>query len=79
MILYKTSRQKEAVELASSLRERGERIVLMRKRSNVTEDEYMEYAKRTGISQVYFMQTQNTVRIVNMADNTAQELERNKI
>lgn len=79
MILYKTSRQKEAVELASSLRERGERIVLMRKRSNVTEDEYMEYAKRTGISQVYFMQTQNTVRIVNVADNTAQELERNKI
>ncbi|MDE6233005.1 MAG: hypothetical protein K2M60_06625, partial [Lachnospiraceae bacterium] len=73
MILYKTSQQKEAIRLASSLRSKGERLVLMRKRSNVTEDEYIEYSKRMGIEEIYFIQTQNVVRVVNVANNSVSE------
>lgn len=73
MILYKTSQQKEAIRFAASLRDKGEKIVLMRKRSSVTEDEYMEYAKRMGIEEVYFIQTQNMVRAVNVSDNSVSE------
>lgn len=79
MVLYKTSQQKEAIELASTLRKKGERLILMRKRSSVAEEEYTEYAKRMGIEEIYFLQTQNTVRIVNVTDNTVKEMERNAI
>lgn len=53
MILYKSELHGDAIKLASKLRAKGDKIVLMRKRSSVTEEEYIEYAKRMGINKIH--------------------------
>ena len=43
-------------------------------RLDVKVSSYIEYAKRMGVDEVYFMQTQKKTKIVNVADNTVREL-----
>ena len=74
LVLYRSELHKEALTLASDMRGDGKNVILMRKRSSVTEDGYIEYAKRMGVDEVYFMQTQKKTKIVNVADNTVREL-----
>lgn len=55
MILYKNGLHDEAIKLATELRKKGEKIVLMRKRSSITEEEYVSYSKRMGIEKIHYM------------------------
>lgn len=74
LVLYRSELHKEALALTSEMRKNGENVILMRKRSCVTEDDYIEYAKRMSVNEVYFMQTSKKIKIVNVADNSVRDM-----
>ncbi len=55
MVLYEKNQKKAAIELAAARRKEGDSIVLVRKSSRKSIDDYQEYAKRNKISSVYYI------------------------
>ena len=53
LLLYDRSRKKEAIEAAGALRNAGLRLILMRKFDEKTLQDYLDYAKRNEITQVF--------------------------
>ncbi len=62
MILYKNGLHDEAIKLASELRKKGEKIILMRKRSSITEEDYINYSIRMGIKKIHYMITKEKLK-----------------
>lgn len=60
MVLYEKSQKKAAIELASTYRENGERVVLVRKSSRKSIRDYEAYAKRNKISTIYYVDDEGT-------------------
>lgn len=74
MILYKTANQDEAIKLAKRLRDKGLRIVLMRKRTSFSDENYVDYANRMGINTIYELSSGNNVKIMNLSENTTEKI-----
>lgn len=73
MVLYKTVHQKQAISFATAMRNKGHKIVLMRKRSSISEDQYKEYALRMGIDKVYTIISPDKMRVDDYTNDTSEE------
>lgn len=56
MVLYTPAAQASAIELAGLLRSKGICTELVRKRSRQALEEYINYSKRSSVSQIYLME-----------------------
>lgn len=73
MILYKTANQKQAINFAKEMRSKGKKIVLMRKRSKISDAEYKNYAERMGIDKVYNIISSDKMIVDDYKLNTSEE------
>ena len=73
MVLYKTTYQKQAIKFATEMRSKGHKIVLMRKRSSISEEQYKEYALRMGIDKVYTIISADKMRVDDYSNNSTEE------
>ncbi|MGF7001707.1 ATP phosphoribosyltransferase regulatory subunit [Lachnospiraceae bacterium PFB1-21] len=55
LVLYAGGREEEGIRLASELREKGERVVLMKKEMSKSLEDYQEYGRRSEICQLYYI------------------------
>lgn len=74
LVLYKSEMHGDALRLASDMRKEGVNVVLMRKRSSISDDGYIEYAHRMGIDEVFFIQSHKKNKVVDVANNSVREL-----
>lgn len=63
MILYPVNLQKEAINLTKSLRSENECVMMVRKRSNHTMDEYSSYAKRYQCNELLIVKENDVEKI----------------
>ena len=71
MVLYTQSASKTAIRLSGELRANDERIVLVRKRSNKTLEDYIDYCHRRSISKIILLENKD-LSIIDIASGDRQ-------
>ena len=63
IVLYSENDREYAISYAKSLRDNGQKIIMVRKRSNHSLKDYKEYAKRYKVNEILFVENNNTTQI----------------
>ena len=63
IVLYSENDREYAISYAESLRDNGQKIIMVRKRSNHSLEDYKEYAKRYKVNEILFVENNNTTQI----------------
>ncbi len=63
IVLYSENDREYAISYAKSLRDNGQKIIMVRKRSNHSLEDYKEYAKRYKVNEILFVENNNTTQI----------------
>ncbi len=63
IVLYSENDREYAISYAKSLRYNGQKIIMVRKRSNHSLKDYKEYAKRYKVNEILFVENNNTTQI----------------
>lgn len=73
LILYKTNVCEHAVVLANHFRSEGMNIELLRKSTDYTLEDYISYAKRSGIGGILYFETRSVIKVINSDSGEIQE------
>lgn len=79
LILYEQEHQMEAIHLASTLREQDKKILLVRKSTKHTLDDYKAYAKNMHFSGVYHFVDASNVEVISLVDHTCSVVNVNEL
>lgn len=73
LILYKESLLKNAILLANHFRNNDMNIELLRKEEDRPLDDYISYAKRSGLGGILFFETPNLIKVIHSDSGEIQE------
>lgn len=72
-LIYDRRQKETAIRLAAYLRQTGTELCLMKKFREKTLDDYLEYAKRSGIGGIFYIdETGETVQVIRTDDRSVQ-------
>lgn len=74
LILYDREYQGSAIKLTTRLREKGKKIELIRKSSRHTLDDYVIYAEKMHLSEVYHFTSKEDIEVISVIDNVKTSL-----
>lgn len=72
MILYDSPYRKLGVSLADFFRKSGDNIELNPMKENKVLEDYKEYAKRNYIAGILYIDSETTIQVINVLENTSQ-------
>jgi len=71
MVLYMPDIRKTAINVAAKLRDNGCAIQMMRKSSRNDLSKYIEYAKRSNVSEIYFIEGDTNIYKINISSDNS--------
>lgn len=75
MLLYERQQKSLAIRLAANLRSSGVSLTLMKKFHEKSLDDYIEYAKRSEIGGIFYIdENANQVQVINVADKSVKNV-----
>lgn len=74
MILYKSTHRELAIKLAGHFRKTGVNIELIKKMQAKKLDEYIDYAKRTSIGGILYIEAAQTIKVINIGTGEIQSV-----
>ena len=71
LLLREEEQMEAAVKLASYLRNSGRRLAVLQKAEGKTPEEYLDYARKSGMKQLYYLnRSGSNVTVLNLSDGT---------
>lgn len=74
IVLYKSDCRKSAIDLAKHYRGKQTKIELLRKSSKRNVEEYKEFAKRNGVTQILYFESEQKVTVMDLSNHTEKVL-----
>lgn len=74
IVLYKSDCRKSAIDLAKHYRGKQTKIELLRKSSKRNVEEYKEFAKRNGVTQILYFESEEKVTVMDLSNHTEKVL-----
>lgn len=72
LIIYKIDYRKQAVALANHFRKDGMNTILQKSKDGLELEEYLSYANRMNIGGILYLDNENEIKVINIADGTIQ-------